>query len=1261
MTQSNQSENIFGRVVDARRYEPPHLDLGDSNNSRTMMIELTGTGKSVLEIGTSTGYMSRVLRERGNTVIGVEVDPEAASIAKQHCDRLLNADIESLLVSDALEKNFFDVVILGDVLEHLKWPDKVIEQLKSHLRPNGYLVVSLPNVAHGDVILNLLAGKFPYHDSGLLDITHLRFFGLEDVVKLFDSAGYQICDLRTVRVDVGCTEVSPDLSAVPPELLLGVRSLPHANSYQFVFRAFRADECREPLQMENVGLKNSFGAFTTEVRRLRTYLQPEFDEMAAWADKLNAELTQRVQEVQELRALWAKATRWRRAFVFGFLAPLEWAVGATLVASELVARVLRRISKRQAPLVAPTNPARCSIVIVTWEGKDLLAESLPALLKAVRFDGGEHEIVVVDNGSTDGTQEYLRNHFPEVRVIRNEQNEYFGGGNNLGVQKARNDLIVLLNNDMIVHEDFLAPLRAGFRSPDVFAVASQVFLADPSKRREETGKARASFNGCDLDWRHETVLPSDEEQQYVPVFWGHGGAVAVDRHKFLWLGGFDRIYDPFYVEDADLSYCAWKVGWQCLMAVQSKVIHKHRSSTSRFGKQFISQIVRRNQYLFLWKNFSDFGKLMAHFARTPRALFRRAGTPGIGIRVEILAFLGAAERLPAVLRQKLRLARSVVRSDQEILEVTNTPPDATIKSNHIDFALGPFSDQLGSGWHDLEVGASRPYRWMTKQASVFLLAPQGEAELLVQGYVPSLSSYEGSGVSLNVRCCGQQKHFTMKEGGFEYRWPVRDLPARLPVEVELWVNRTLSSDTDQRKLGIALHSIGLVKHSEFVSKKRGRRHSSISINGARLGEAGNSQQRRVLMICAYLPCRGTHGGGNMMFNLIRNLSKSHRLTVLSFYEEESELSNVPQLAMYCERVEVLYRGQSFHTSNLFGLKPPEIVREFYHEGMERLVKSYLATQHFDLMQCEYLQTAHFAHIEPSIPTVLTNHEVLSLSRINHFKHLSWTAGKLKALISAMRMLNYEEKMLGRFSAVVVLTQTEADFLARYAPSTQVRCHAMGVDCDFFSPGPEETDPHSVVFVGSFRHSPNANGAMWLLERVWPRVVERYPSAQLYLVGNHPTPGMLQKHGKNNVAVTGWVDDVRPYLQRGSVVVAPVFEGAGMRTKVLEAWAMAKAVVGTPLAFEGLTSKDGEYAFIAEDIDSFARRILELLHDENLASAMGRRARDFATASFSWEAFATFYANMYQQILRPDDHGGSELQRSEARVTNFPAAEKVERH
>jgi GT2 family glycosyltransferase/glycosyltransferase involved in cell wall biosynthesis/SAM-dependent methyltransferase len=1118
MTHSNQPENMFGKTVDARRYEPPQLDLSDCNSSRTMMIELAGEGKTVLEIGTSTGYMSRVLKERGNTVVGVEVDPRAASIAKQYCDRLLNADIESLLLGDTLEKNYFDVVILGDVLEHLKWPDKVIEQLKSHLRPGGYLVVSMPNVAHGDVILNLFAGKFPYHDSGLLDITHLRFFGLEDVVKLFDSAGYQICNLRTVRVDVGCTETSPDLSAVPEELILGVKSLPHANIYQFVFKAFRADECREPLQLEEVGLKGSFEAFTTEVRRLRAEnsrldaylarLQPEFEEKAAWANELNAELSQAQStiretefkvrnlqsKIEEWSALWSKATRWKRALVFSMLAPLDWMVGIVIVAAELFGRVLRRIGRRKVPLIAPPDSNRCSIVIVTWEGKDLLAESLPPLLKAVRFHGGEHEIVVVDNASTDGTEEFLRNHFPEVRVIRNLHNEYFSGGNNLGVREAKNDVIVLLNNDMTVHEDFLAPLLEGFREPDVFAVASQVFLADPHKPREETGKTRATFNGCDLDWKHDSISPSDEEQKYVPVFWGHGGAVALDRQKFLWLGGFDRLYDPFYVEDADLSYQAWKVGWQCLLAVNSKVIHKHRSSTKRFGTQFTAQIVRRNHELFIWKTFGDLPKLLKHFLRAFRRRIQRAGVPGIGIRAELRPLLGAAKRLPGVVSRRLRLARWVVRTDQEILDITN--PGAGASSEEGDAA----GAQSMSVWQDRVPG-----------------------------------------------------------------------------------------------------------------------------------------QRRILMVCAYLPCLGVHSGGNTMFNLIRTLSKRHRLTVLSYYEQESEREFVPMLSQYCERLELVHRNQTLDAPNPFGLKPPEIVYEFYHKRMQRLVAEYLQTGLFDLIQCEFVQTGHFANVDLEIPAVLTNHELLSLAYLNSLKNAPWVSRrKIRALVSWMRMLNYEEKLLRRFAAVVVLTRPEREFLARYAPTVKVFDHATGVDCDFFFPAEDPPAKGSVLFVGNFRHAPNVGGMIWFLEKVWPKIRASCRDAQLYIVGGNPPPSIQEVHGRDGITVTGWVEDVRPYLQNAAVFVAPVFEGVGLRGKVLEAWAMKKAVVGTRLSFEALSAIDAQTCFLADDPEAFAARVGELLEKQDLASRMGNAARRLVEDSFSWDAFGAVYDGIYSEILGSRD-------------------------
>src|SRR5579864_5670842 len=244
-----QEHEIFGKTVSAKRYEPAVLDLNDANSSRAIMVKLAGSDKDILEIGTATGYMTRALKERGNHVTGVEIDQEAARIAEQYCERMLAGDIESILKVDALGACSFDVIIMGDVLEHLQWPNEALERLKRYLRPGGYLVVSLPNVSHGDVILNLLQGRFPYHETGLLDITHFRFFGLADIVTLFSSAGYEISELTKVKVDVGCTETSPDLNTIPAELLDGIRSLPHGNTYQFVFKAFRKGECSDPLDI----------------------------------------------------------------------------------------------------------------------------------------------------------------------------------------------------------------------------------------------------------------------------------------------------------------------------------------------------------------------------------------------------------------------------------------------------------------------------------------------------------------------------------------------------------------------------------------------------------------------------------------------------------------------------------------------------------------------------------------------------------------------------------------------------------------------------------------------------------------------------------------------------------------------------------------------------------------------------------------------------------------------------------------------------
>jgi 2-polyprenyl-3-methyl-5-hydroxy-6-metoxy-1,4-benzoquinol methylase len=221
----------------AKRYEPLQIDLNNNNDSRSLIIELTGKNKHVLEVGTSTGYVTKILRERGNSVIGIEIDKDAAKMARQYCKSIIVGDVEELDFDAYIEPASMDVILLADVLEHLRWPGRILDKAKKYLKPNGYLVVSLPNVSHGDLILNLLNGDFRYTSQGLLDETHLRFFGRRNIGDIFNRGGYEIKDIHITRIPVGATELKLDLDRIPQELLKIIRALPDSDVYQFVFKA----------------------------------------------------------------------------------------------------------------------------------------------------------------------------------------------------------------------------------------------------------------------------------------------------------------------------------------------------------------------------------------------------------------------------------------------------------------------------------------------------------------------------------------------------------------------------------------------------------------------------------------------------------------------------------------------------------------------------------------------------------------------------------------------------------------------------------------------------------------------------------------------------------------------------------------------------------------------------------------------------------------------------------------------------------------
>jgi 2-polyprenyl-3-methyl-5-hydroxy-6-metoxy-1,4-benzoquinol methylase len=222
-------------------YDSP-LDLNNANDPRTLALRLIAPGKAVLELGPATGRVTRVLSERGCKVVAVEQDGTMAPNLERYCSRVIVGDVERLSLEEVFGEQRFDVILAGDFLEHLAHPLELLQELKRYLAEEGYVVASIPNVAHGSVRWSLLQGKFEYKDVGILDRTHLRFFTLESILRLFTDAGFAIVDVQRVRQDPFkepyIDRPQLDQPELPPELKRLIEDDPDAATVQFVVKAF---------------------------------------------------------------------------------------------------------------------------------------------------------------------------------------------------------------------------------------------------------------------------------------------------------------------------------------------------------------------------------------------------------------------------------------------------------------------------------------------------------------------------------------------------------------------------------------------------------------------------------------------------------------------------------------------------------------------------------------------------------------------------------------------------------------------------------------------------------------------------------------------------------------------------------------------------------------------------------------------------------------------------------------------------------------
>ncbi len=226
----------------------------------------------VLELGTGPGAITKQLHAKGCRVTGLEIDLSAIELVAPYCERIVQCDLNAPNWQSVVAGERFEAIVMTDVLEHLYDPWKTLATAIGLLGPNGTVIASLPHVGHSAVLASLLNGRFDYQPWGLLDKTHIRFFGLRNMQEMFIGAGLKILDADFVVKLPEQTEFASNWKTLPPAARRALSMNPHGHVYQAIIKAGRADRPGKAIELTDVAPAPYAGAFGTGNNRLLRYI-----------------------------------------------------------------------------------------------------------------------------------------------------------------------------------------------------------------------------------------------------------------------------------------------------------------------------------------------------------------------------------------------------------------------------------------------------------------------------------------------------------------------------------------------------------------------------------------------------------------------------------------------------------------------------------------------------------------------------------------------------------------------------------------------------------------------------------------------------------------------------------------------------------------------------------------------------------------------------------------------------------------------------
>ncbi len=393
----------------------------------------------------------------------------------------------------------------------------------------------------------------------------------------------------------------------------------------------------------------------------------------------------------------------------------------------------------------------------------------------------------------------------------------------------------------------------------------------------------------------------------------------------------------------------------------------------------------------------------------------------------------------------------------------------------------------------------------------------------------------------------------------------------------------------------------------------------------------------ILIACHAIPTPYNPATTRMFYLLKYAMRYGHSITLVAHDETEINGKCRDELEKYCNMIEITNKPRNVYVHTLKdALLSPELIRSrtipafFYSRKMQKRIRELLLQKKFDVVYCTRQMISYV--LNTNVPKVLDLVDPVLYSRFQVYLKETRIPQKILSLLHYYREKITQVPKYKEFDACITVSSFHKELLKPYLPKS-VSVIPYGVDLDYFKKITSDEDTPSLVFIGWMSYFHNVKAICYFCNEIYPLIREIIPATRLYIVGREPSKEVAKLGADKSVTVTGFVEDIRPYLSKASVVVVPmVTDDGGIKTKILEAMAMSKPVVVTSIGARGIDVTPGRDIVVADEPKEFADRVVELLNDKPLRRKIGLNARKFMEEEHSCETATDRLIKVFEEVV-----------------------------